>query len=32
VQMDATHWMMEFNSKECIKEIVDHIEKFSAKK
>ena len=32
VQMDATHWMMEFNSKERIKEIVDHIEKFSAKK
>lgn len=32
VQMNATHWMMEFNSRECIKEIVDHIEKFATEK
>lgn len=32
IQMDATHWMMEFNKKEVIKEIVEHVEKYAINK
>lgn len=28
VQLDASHWLMQFNEEECTKEIIDHIKKF----